>query len=474
MVRVVIVGGGISGLSCGWFLSRIAPPDLDLELRIVEPSDALGGKVSGELAGGVVREWGPHGILDDEPDTRTLLDDLLPGRRLESRRAARRRMIVHRGRLAAAPSSPLGVFTTPLLSPRGRARVLREALVKPAPGGDAEESVDAFARRRFGDEAADAFFDPFVTGVYAGDPKRLSVRDAFPKLAALERDHGSVLRGMIARQRARRRAGESAPTLISFPHGMAELPAAIAGALGRERVVHGEATRLERAGSGYLVEVDGAGSGTLSADVLVLAVPAPVAKRLAAGLDEDLASNLGLIPHADLDVVCLAYDRRQVGGDTEAFGFLCPAREKRRVLGCIYSSSIFEGHAPADVTSLRVLLGGVRQRLSGADDAALIELATGEVAELLDVRGEPASAVVRRHPGAIAQYTLGHRHRLAAIDGRLRFQPSLFLAGASYRGVGVNDCVRGGRELAQSVVRFLLSDDRGTPGPLAGPPPDEP
>lgn len=462
MVRIVIVGGGIAGLATAWYLQRLAPPDLSLHVRVVEP-DVPGGRVRTTRTDGFVFEWGPHGFLDNEPDTLALVDELLPGRRLFSRREARRRFVVHGGRLVALPASPLGLLRTPLLSLRGRLRAMREPAVPPRGSrGPFDESIADFARRRFGDETVDALFDPLVTGVFAGDVNRLSLRCALPRLDALETEHGGVVRGLFAAARARRKQGGGATTtLCSFPDGMAELPLALARALGPERILAARATAIQKDGSGFAVDVEGgAAPPSLRADVLVLATPTGVAERLVRELDSDLASNLALIPHVGVAVACLTYDRRQVRGDADCFGFLCPGRERRAILGGIVASSVFEGHAPAGKVSLRVLLGGFRRpELVGRDEAEIVRIAHAEVAELLAIDGDPERTCVFRHARAIPQYNVGHQLRLAAIDGRLRFLPTLFLTGAGYRGVAVNDCVRNGRITAQNIVRFLLSED---------------
>lgn len=461
-MQVVIVGGGIAGLSCAWSLVQHAAPDLDLNVRLVEP-DAVGGRVRTLREDGFVFEWGPHGVLDDAPATTQLISELgLADRFQRSRESARRRSVLFGGALGLVPTSPSSLLRSRLLPILGRARLLKETIVGPDPEKRADESVAAFARRRFGEDSVPGLFEPLVTGVFAGDVERLSVRSAFPKLDELEREHGSVIKGAIRLAKERRRSGQPIPTIASFPTGMQELPDAIAARLPAGTLVRARAISIARDGNGFALDVEGDAPPTIRADVLVLAVPSPVARGLVDSLDPDLGSNLGLIPHASIAVSCLTYARDQVGRELEAFGFLCARREQRRILGCIFASSVFAGHAPEGMVSLRVLLGGVhRPDLPMLEEAEIAAIAHEEVAEILSIHGAPERSRVFRHPRALPQYNLGHGSRLAAIDGALRRHPNLYVTGAAYRGVSVNDCILNGRVVAGNIARHLLNEGAG-------------
>lgn len=455
--RVVVVGGGIAGLSCAWFLLRTAPPDLDLDVRVLEIAPRVGGKLHSERENGMLFEWGPHGILDDAEDTATLISELgLVDRVLRAREAMKRRWVLWNGKLHEVPTSPPAMLVSSLLSFGAKVRVFREPFVKAIDAYD--ESVADFAKRRFGAGVIEPLVEPGVAGIFAGDVAQLSLRSAFPKLHALEQEHGSILKGFRALAAARRARGRASPTLMSFRDGMGELPAALARALGDRVFTNARITSIARDGSGYALDVDGAAVPTMRADSLVLACSSQEAKRLVASFDPDLGSNLGLIPTAPIVVVCLVYERGQVDHPLDGFGFLCARREKRAILGAIFASSVFEGHAPDGRVQLRVLLGGALGRKNAElSDDALLAVVKRELAEILAIRGEPSATRIFRHPQAIPQYVVGHHARLAAIDSQLNRHPQLYVAGASYRGVSVNDCIQSGRVVAGNLLRHRLN-----------------
>lgn len=457
MPRVVVVGAGIAGLSTAWFLRRLASEDLRLEVVVLEEGTRVGGKLATLREDGYVFERGAHALLDNEPDTRTLIDELgLSPRLIEAEGAHAKRFVLYRGALRALPSSLPAFLATGLLTARAKLRLLREPWVERAEKFD--ESIAEFARRRLGAGVLPGLLEPFVTGVFAGDVERLSVMSALPKIHSLEERHGSLVRGMLAARRERLARGEPRrrTRLISFETGLGELPEAIAASLGDRLRLGVRIEKLAERPTGYLLEL--AGGETLSADAVVLAIPADAARALVERFDPDLASNLGLIHSAPVAAICLAYRREQVAHRLDGFGFLCARGEQRPILGAIFASTIFPRHAPAGMVSLRVLVGGAHQpEIALRPPAELVELARGEMERILGARGGPERSHVFAYPRAIPQYVLGHQARLAAIDGKLRFHPRLNVTGASYRGVSVNDCVRNGRRAAQSVLSYLLN-----------------
>jgi len=459
MIRVVVVGGGMGGLATAWFLAHRAPPDLELSVRVVEDSALPGGKVRTSIEDGIVFEHGPHGFLGNAPDTRDLIDGVgLSDRCLESRRDARRRFVLADGRLRALPRSPLGLLSTDLLSFKGRMRLLKEPFAEKTE--DHDESVASFFARRLGPEVVENFVEPFVTGVWAGDASRLSLKCAFPKLALLEREHGGLLKGVLAGMRAKRKRGEAMgpPSLHSFIGGMGELPLAVGRDLGDGFLGGCRVASIARDGDAYAVEIEGNRTETLRADVLVMATPLEATWGLLDPVDPDLGAMLRTIPTVPIAVACLTWPKSALSRPLDAFGFLCARREKRPILGCIFSSSVFDGHAPDDTISLRVLMGGAHAtKVLERSDDELLSTAEREIAEILGFKGGIDRRRLFRHPRALPQYNLGHIARLAAIDGSLRMHPNMFLAGAAYRGTSVNDCIRNGRKTASHVLRHLLT-----------------
>jgi oxygen-dependent protoporphyrinogen oxidase len=468
--RVVIAGGGITGLVAA---HRLLEREPGLDLALLEAAGRAGGTLGSETVSGFVFERGPNGFSDADPSTLDLARGLGLGERLiESGPLARRRYLLKRGKLHALPSGPLGLLASPLLSIAGRLRLLSEPLHGPA-SPDVEESVAGFGRRRLGREATSTFLDPFVTGVYAGDVERLSMASAFPRVAALEREHGSILRGLLARARARRkeRPGASAAglpgKLHSFRGGLEELAAALLARLGPRARLDSPVEAVRRKGTGYEVVLrDGT---ALAARAVVAALPAPRAANLFSSWNADLATALEEIPYAPVAVVCLGYARDQVEHSLEGFGFLVPRDQGLRTLGAIWVSSVFPDHAPAGAVSIRVLLGGARDpEVVGLSEGELRATVLAEVGPVLGIRGEPAAGKVYRYPVGIPQYNVGHDKRLRRIDGWLRSLPGLFITGNAYRGVGLNDCVAEAGRVAEAVLGYL-GRRAAAGGPVAAP-----
>jgi oxygen-dependent protoporphyrinogen oxidase len=470
--RVVIAGAGITGLVAA---HRLLEKEPGLDVALLEAAGRSGGNMGTESVDGFLFERGPNGFTDAVPSTLELARGLgLVERLIASGPLAKRRYLLKRGKLHALPSGPLGLLASPLLSVRGRLRLITEPLRGPA-SPEMEESVAAFGRRRLGREATFTLLDPFVTGVYAGDMERLSMAAAFPRAVALEREHGSLLKGLAARARARRKeaAGGGAPaggglagTLHSFRGGLQDLADALESRLGGRARLRAPVEAVRRKGAAYDVVLrDGS---SLPADAVVAAMPAPRAATLFSAWNADLSNALEEIPYAPVAVVCLGYPRERIAHPLDGFGFLVPRDQGLRTLGAIWVSSVFPEHAPEGAASLRVLLGGARDpEVVGLSEEDLRSLVLAEVGPVLGIRGEPSAWRVYRYPVGIPQYNIGHSKRLRRIDGWLRSLPGLFLTGNAYRGVGLNDCVAEGGRVAGEVLSYL--DRSSAAGPAAAP-----
>jgi oxygen-dependent protoporphyrinogen oxidase len=454
---VVVVGGGIAGLAIAWEL--IARQELlpeDVAVHVFEAAPRPGGNIRTEHRDGYVCEWGPTGFLDDAPATLDLCRRLgLGPRLLPANEEAERRFIVRQRKLRELPSDPLSFLRSDVLTLGGRLRASAEPFV-PRRRSDEDESIFDFAKRRIGREAATVLVDAFVTGIWAGNSERLSVRSALPKLAALERDHGGLLRGMIAKRDAGGGAFGPKGRLTSFPEGLSELPTALAASLGARLGLNARVTNIERIPSGgFRVVVDGA--PPVDAAALILACPSWHSAPLLAGVDGTLATHVGGIPSVPVAVLHLGFARRDAEGLT-GFGFLIPRGENPSVLGAMLPSNIFPGRAPEGHVLATVMLGGARAPSVVSDkNQTLIDVATAALSSLAGVRGDPRFVLVIRHERAIPQYVLGHAGRLEAIDARLRGFPGLFLAGNSYRGIAINSCLAEAPAVAAEVAAFLGS-----------------
>jgi protoporphyrinogen/coproporphyrinogen III oxidase len=441
-VRIAVIGGGISGLTVAHGLVGRGH-----DVVLVDEGADPGGLVASTRVEGFLCEHGPQALLDGAEEVR----GLIAGAGLESRMvralpASRRRSVYVGGALRPFPASPPALVKTNLLSARGKLRLLREPFVRR--GGGEDESVFDFVARRFGAEAAARAAAPALIGVYAGDAGALSVAAALPRLVALEQEHGSILRGMF-RARGRSRLGRP----VSFPHGVAELPRALAAALGGRRRA-GRARAIEPRAGGWRVALDGE---TLEVERAVLATPAAAAAELLGPHAPVAAEALRAIPHAPVAVACLGF-RAPAGGaldlgmDLDGYGFVVARGEGIKLLGCQIESSVFPGRAPDGGVLLRALVGGTFDRtLVDADDQTLADQATGDLRRAAGLRRDPdVVRIFRARPG-IPQYERGHLARVRAVDDALARLPGLSLIGHALRGVGLSACIQTATSTARDI-----------------------
>ncbi len=459
MSSVVIVGGGVSGLALAHRLRQAAP---GADVTLLEKSDRPGGAVRTERHDGFLVECGPNGFLDSKPSTLALCKDVGLGERLlsASEAARRNRYLFLGGRLRRLPHGLASFLATDVLSWRGKWALLTERFRAPRRDG-ADESIDAFARRRAGAEVADVLADAFVTGIHAGDPKLLSVRAAFPRLVDLEARHGSVTKGFAAAARERRAAAKARGEayqrpgkMWSFREGLQVLVDTLRDRLPRPPVCGVSVRRLERQGAGWRVRGDG--RECWEADAVVLACPAYEQAAILGDLDADLAADVGAIAYNRVAVVALGYRRGDVASPIDGFGYLVPRRDRRDLLGVQWCSSIFPDRAPPGAVLLRAMCGGwSRPEMVDWDDAKLLGAVRAELAVAMGVTAAPVFHRIVRWDRAIPQYHVGHLGRVARIEERTRRHPGLFLAGNAYRGVALNDCTERADLLAAEVAAAL-------------------
>ncbi len=445
-MRIAVIGGGISGLTAA---HRLAAGGHDVLL--LDDAAEPGGLVASTREDGFLCEHGPQAVLDGPDDVRALIAGAgLEARTVRAFPESRRRSIYVGGALRPFPASPPALIKTSLLSARGKLRLLREPFVRRgggAEGGD-DESVFDFVARRFGPEAAARVAGPALIGVYAGDAAALSVAAAFPRLVALERAHGSVLRGMF-RTRGASRLGRP----VSFPDGLAELPRALAAALGRRRRA-ARARAIEPGDGGWRVALDGE---TLDAERVVLATPAAATAALLAPHAPAAAEALRAIPHAPVAVVCLGFrpsatGTPDLGMDLDGYGFVVARGEGIKLLGCQYESSVFPGRAPEGGVLLRALVGGTFDpALVDADDGALAAQATGDLRRVAGLRRDPEVVRIFRARPGIPQYDRAHLQRVRAVDDAVARLPGLTVIGHALRGVGLGACIQAASSTARDI-----------------------
>ena len=448
---IAIVGGGITGLAAACRIHERRGPG---HCVVLDAAPRVGGKIQTHASGGLLMEDGPDAFLAAKPAAAELCRALGLGPRLIATEPVARRAWVRRGgRLTPLPAGLTGLVPARLgplvregpLSLAGRLRAALEILVPR--GTSDEESVEHFVRRRFGGEVWSRIAEPLLAGIGAGDGRGLSLPVVFPRLAGLERTHRSLL---LAAARGPR--GAAAPAgFLTLRGGLGELVDALVSRIGPGALRTGTAVRaLRRDGGAWSLVTT---QGTITAEDVLLAVPAWAAAPLVAPHDATLAARLDSIPFSSSAVVTLAWPSSALGRPLAGSGWLVPATEHGAAIAVSVSSNKFAGRAPETVVLLRVFLGRRGEELLAADDRTLIDAAVAEAAPPLGLAGAPFLERVARWPRALPLYTLGHGARVAEIETRAAALPGLHLAGASYRGLGIPDCIADGIAAAERLTR---------------------
>ena len=448
--QVAIIGAGISGLACALRLK-----ELGVAVRVLEAAENPGGVISTIRHDGFLFESGPQSF-QLTPELRGLIR--AAGLEAEILEAPMHtpRYILRNGKLLLAPMSPPALVTTSLLSVSSKMRVFSEPFRRSQPAAAPDESLADFVRRKFGTEILEYLAGPFVSGVFAGDPEKLSVRSAFPTMALWESEYGSVIRGAM---KSRSGSDHVRPTLASLKEGMSSLLQALAAKLGDSLSTRTPASSVSPVdSSGWRIRVSGAAQQSeIQADAIVLAAPSYEAAKLIAPLARPaLSAALSGIPYAPVAVVAQAYSREHVGHTLEGFGFLIPRSSKLRTLGVIWNSSLFPGRCPEGTVLITSFLGG-------ATDPALVALNESEIADhvqrdignLLQIIHPPVAQHIWRHARALPQYNLGHAQRVAVIRGELANLPGIFVAGNYLDGPSMGNCVTQAFNTAKSVHDYL-------------------
>jgi protoporphyrinogen/coproporphyrinogen III oxidase len=454
-IDVLVVGAGLSGLVTAFRAKRAG-----LSVAVFEIGSRPGGVIGSGRHSGALFERGPNSGLDTTPLINAMLDDLgIRADRVDGSKASSKRYVLRDGRLVALPMSPGAFLRTPLFSFGAKLRLFAEPFIgKAAP--DVEESIAQFVRRRLGPEFLDYAIEPFVAGIYAGDPETLSVPAAFPRLHALEQQYGSLIKGAILGARQRRKNADkakNAASSFSFRDGMQTLTDALARAVGQVDC-DVKVTRVDRCPDGGFT-VTGERFGMAferHARAVVIATPALSAAGIVQAMAPVAAEALREIPYPPVTVVASAYRRREILHPLDGFGFLAPAKERPAVLGTLFSSTMFENRAPTEVAVLTTFVGGRRNPdLATAGDAEIRGAVQEELARLLGAGADPMWSEVTRWPRAIPQYTMGHLPRIAKVEEAERTIPGLYFC-ANYRGgVSIGDCVKAGHATAERVAGHL-------------------
>jgi oxygen-dependent protoporphyrinogen oxidase len=455
--KVVIIGGGISGLSTAYYLAKGGAASTILESRA-----RLGGVIQTERVEGCTLEAGPDSFLSIKPAALELIADLgLSNDVIGSNDHLRVTFVRKNGRLVPlpdglmmmVPTKILPLITTGLVSWGTKLRMGLEwfRAPKPKPG---DESVAEFVEEHYGREAVDYLAEPLLSGIYGGNPSELSVRSVLPRFVELAERYGSLTRGVLAeRAKAAQRRTKAAPPPLfrTLKGGLGQVVDAVAEAIqGKTEVRRGRAETVERAASGFRVKMDG---DWLEADRLVVACEAHSGSALLGAVDARAAELLGMVPYSSSMTVALGFDAADFAKLPEGFGFLVPKKERRRLVACTWVGTKFSYRVPEGKIVARCFLGGMEDAgvLAERDDA-IIAAVTAELREIAGITARPRFSRIARWPRSMAQYSVGHGQRVEELEARVAGIRGLYLAGNAYSGIGIPDCIRMGKMAAERIL----------------------
>lgn len=470
---IAIVGGGITGLAAAWRLAQLVP---DAGITLFERDTRLGGKILTEQADGFTIEGGPDSFLSVKPRGAGLCNELGLADTLQGTiEANRRTFVMKRGRLYPLPEGLTGLVPTKLgpilhsdlLSWFGKARFAFD-FVLPSRHSESDETLAAFVQRRLGGEVYARLIEPLMAGIYAGDGRKLSLAATFPQLREAERQHGSLIRGVLAAKRPAA-AGTPRPGFLTPRDGTGAMVAALQQRLCASGVnfrTGCEITGLKRAGDTYQVTLRPDETATF--DAVILATPAWATARLLREVDADASRALAAIPHVSSATISLGYRQQDLARPPDGYGYVVPRSEGRPVLACTWTSNKWASRAPEDHVLLRTFAGraGQPDPLDQSDDE-LIQLARDEFRDTLGLTADPVISRVYRWPAGMPQYNLGHLDRVGLAESRLAAYATLAIAGNGYHGVGIPDCIHSG-ETAATRIAENLSGSRVHSSPATG------
>jgi oxygen-dependent protoporphyrinogen oxidase len=465
--QVVIIGGGIAGLSAAWYIGQYARRDgLPIQVTVLEASNRWGGKIYTETVdaadGSFVIEAGPDSFLTQKPWALELARELgLGDRLLGTNDRLRTVYVLHRGKpipmpdglAMIVPTKLMPFLRSPLLSPLAKLRMGLDLLL-PARRDPSDETLAAFVRRRLGNAALEQIAEPLMSGIYNAEAERQSILATFPRFRQLEREHGGLIRGMRASQRRAVPTGKpKLPAFVSLPGGTAELVDALVPQLDADLRLSTPVESIGRDADGRYQITTRAGD-TLSADAVVLTTPAYTAADLLGSLAPEVADRLRDIRYVSTGTLSLAYRADAVRRPLHGFGLVIPRGERRPINAITVSSTKFDQRAPAGYVLLRVFFGGSRSPASmNLNDEALLGMVRGELRQILGIEAAPLFHRVYRWHNANPQYDVGHLERVDAIEAGL--PGGLYVAGSAYRGVGIPDCVHQSQQGAGLALDYL-------------------
>ena len=449
--RIAIVGAGISGLCSAYWLDKNG-----FDVQVFEKDDRIGGSIITEKEEGYLIDLGPNSALETSDTLRELIRDLgLEEQKVYGNKASNNRYVVRDGKLHPIPMSPPKFLKTKLFSTSAKLRLIKEPFIKPTDGNDI--SLADFVRYRLGEEFLNYAINPFVAGVYAGDPENLSTQAAFPKLYALEQKYGSFIKGAIKGGRERKKRGEVSKDrakLFSFVEGMQIFPDTIADKLKGKITTGIQVQSIRKNNKEFEIEIKQNGQiETQTFDLALLSAPADDLSKIIGKIASDEARRIEMIEYPPVAVVFMGFKHDKILRELDGFGFLVPKIEYREILGSIWSSTIFPQRAPEGFAAFTTFVGGTRQPDNGRlPDNKLEEIVLKDLNDLVGLNGKPDFGKIKKWQRAIPQYTMGYPEIQKMYDDLEARYPGLYFAGNLRRGIGLGDSVLSAHETVQKIL----------------------
>lgn len=473
MTKIVVIGGGISGLATAYYLEQQAQSaGIPLQCVVLEGASVLGGKIATDRSQGFITEGGPESFVTRKRQAWELCQELGLGDRLVGTTERGKNYVLHNGRPQIVPMGPVDAVRTPLLSFGGKLRVLKEPFVAPRIDSS-DESLGDFFRRRVGDEIVDNVVAPAMGSVYLSDVDRFSTQVLFGQFAEMERAHGSLVKGMLALMKQRKAERQQAaqngqsvkkdklPAFMTLRGGLMELIETLAEKIAGEILLDAKVTAVAHDSThSQPYQLTLAGGQTIRADRVVLAIPTFAMADLLADFDTAVAQKLRAVQYNPVATISVAYNKTDIPEPFDGFGVVVPERESSKLLAIEAVSNKFGHRSPADQTVLRVFVGGYRHEdLINLPDDELIALVRAELADIFGIQAVPTFVRIFRWQPANPQYPVGHLQMVDEVERKLQaLLPGLHLTGSGMRGMGIPDCVRQARETVDQIVEQLKKE----------------
>jgi len=464
---IIVIGGGITGLAAANRLVELSDErKIEFNIKILESTNRLGGNISTLIKDNLLIEEGPDSFITSKPYALKLCKRLgIESELIPTSESNRKTLVYLNGKLISIPEgfillSPtkiLPFIASPILSIYGKLRALLELFI-PKSKNVGDESLQSFVTRRFGKELFENIAQPLIGGIYTSDPQRLSMKSAVPNIHNLEHKYGSVIKGLMKEYSTKQESGARYSQFVTLKDGMQTLVDAITSKIPDESIKTNQTVKqIKKTKAGWKVEEN---AMEYNSDGIILATPSYVSAELLKTIDSDLSEQLSRIEFASSAIIILVYKKEDIKNKINGFGFVVPAKENLNILACSFSSEKFEGRAPSDSVLLRCFVGGaLNQEILNNNDKGIINIVKNELKKILNISKEPYFTQLKRYPNSMPQYNVGHSKILTNINKLMSKHLNLELAGNSYEGVGIPDCIRSGEMAAENIINSFNSEN---------------